>query len=99
MKYLKYFEKIKGKNVKIGEIYRIRPIETTSTSKKTIPLAKITDKYSIERINFETYVENTGEKWEFQNYNKKELLNKATPEEINLFNEYEAREAGKKYNL
>ena len=103
MKYLKYFEKIKGKNVKIGGIYRINPRETGflsyQQSKRSLPLAKVTNKLGREYIDMITYVEETGEKWKFNNYNKSNLLNKATPEEIDWFNEYEAREAGEKYNL
>ena len=87
MKYLKYFEKIKGKNVKVGEIYRIRPIEMLH-SERTLPLAKIIKTLGPELISLETYIENEPwEKWTLGNYDKIILLNKATQEEIKYFND------------
>ena len=103
MKYLKYFEKIKGKNVKIGEIYRIRPVQIDS-HKTTIPLAKIIKKLGPEIVNLETYIEDENcEKWTLGNYNKRILLNIATKEEIEYFNDianmFAAIKDSKKYNL
>jgi hypothetical protein len=106
MKYLKYFEKIKGKNVKIGGIYRIRPYHKSDKSDhmSTIPLAKIIDKLGSEIISFVTYFQTDDcDKLLFKNYNKKILLNIATPDEIEYFNKFEekfeSKERSKKYNL
>lgn len=102
MKYLKYFEKIKGKNVKVGEIYRIRP--TGINNKMSLPVAKIISRLGTEYVSLETYIEDENcEKWILRNYNKKILLNIATPEEIEYFNKFEekfeAKKRSEKYNL
>lgn len=104
MKYLKYFEKIKGRNVKVGGIYRIRPYYKSDSYTSTIPLAKIIDKLGSEIISFVTYFQTDEcDKLLCKNHNKKELLNIATPEEIEYFNKFEekfeAKERSKKYNL
>jgi len=94
MKYLKYFEKIKNKNIAVGKIYRIG--YTYIGSRKLIPLVKIINMVVPDGIILvKCYFEDSKEEFTF-NLFKKDFTNIATPEEIDYFNSIES---SKKYNL
>jgi len=99
MKYIKLFEKIKGRNIEIGRIYRIREISFGSdihSMDRSIPLCRITghNKWKDSLIIL-TFSENNFKELEFT-IPKGWLMNIASQSEID---EFEAIENSKKYNL
>ena len=94
MKYIKYFEKIKNKNIQIGRIYRIGYCYVNNRT--LIPIAKIIDIASNQNLTLKTYFQDNNEEYILKNWRKVNLTNIASPLEINQFNLIENT---KKYNL
>ena len=98
MKYLKYFEKIKGKNISVGRIYRSGPfhIGKGEGERMTIPLVKILEIKNNKLMVCKTYFKDNYEEHIFNYLRNIDLKNIASPEEIEFFNSIENM---KKYNL
>jgi len=104
MKYLKTYEGIWSKNLKIGSIYLIDEcIVTEEEYKKNIPLGMIVNLVKVDdtiiQIDMKSYIYKTNDEYLFEDFSKKLIKRLATPEEIEQFKEYEILNKANKYNL
>jgi len=99
MKHLKTYEGVWAKNIKVGDFYKITDFLVAEKGYlSNIPVGKVIkiDEYSGFFVDVKTFIKKTGEEHIMYNLNKKHLLKKATPEEID---EFEAIEKSNQYNL
>lgn len=101
MRYLKTFERVWSKNIKVGEIYVIEEILIAEQGyKPNINLGKIIKKEyflpGLPIIDVETYIKGDLEKYIFYGFETKYIKRLANKEEIA---EFESIKNMKKYNL
>lgn len=94
MKYIKYLEKIKNKNIQIGRIYRLK--NYAINGRLLISIGKIIDIPTKDNITLKAYFQDNNDEYIFKNFKKSDFTNIATPAEIEQFNTIENM---KKYNL
>lgn len=98
MKYIKKFETLWAKSIIVGTIYKIDSIITEKGT--TLELGQI---LSIENgayfVEMKTYIKRTCEEKIFKSLGRSFIKRKATPEEIEEFHLYEAKNIANKYNL
>jgi hypothetical protein len=99
MKFIKTYEGVWEKNIKVGEIYKMTDFLVAEKGYlRNIPICRVLDTTGYGYFNIKTFIKSTREKYVMELY-KKFILKKATPEEIKEFEEFETYETSKKYNI
>ena len=97
MKYLKTYETMWLKNIKVGDIYVIdEMLISTKEYKANINLGRIVKIVADEFFDIETFIKGSYEKYTLEFIHQRFIKRRATKEEINEYNTIEAR---KKFGL